>query len=189
VGLFRRRHETHNEQLMRDAGLDQVQLEQPTVLEELGIPIGRTRDTTSPEWDFTVTVTAPGLEGDRIEFTTLPIGDVIVSEDKGDADLSPFADAVEKALRPPYKAFAARQDSDVWAVVAKRIEVAQISFADADSLELSRRDSWQELRVDGETRRARIGELERLGERVGSDYFVKAERIDGDLWEVRVTPL
>jgi hypothetical protein len=189
VGLFRRRHETYNEQLLREAGLDRVQLEQPTVLEELGIPIGRTTDSSSPEWDFTVTVTAPGLDGERIEFTTLPTGDVIVSEEKGDADVSPLADAVEKQLRPPYKAFAARQEGDIWAVVAKRIEVAQISFTDADSLELSRRDSWQELRVDGEARKARIPELERLGERVGSDYFVKAERIDGDLWEVRATAL
>lgn len=189
MGLFRRRHETYNEQQMRDAGLDQVQFEPPTVLEELGVPIGRTRDSSAPEWDFAVTVTAPGLEGDRIEFTTLPSGDLIVSEQKGDADVSPLADAVEKELRPPYKALAARQDGDVWAVGAKRIEVEQIQFADGNSLELSRRDSWQELRVDGEARKARIPELERLGERVGSDYFVKAERIDGDLWEVRVTAL
>jgi hypothetical protein len=188
VGLFRRRRETYNEQLMRDAGLDQVRFEPPTVLEELGIPTGQTRDG-SPEWDFTVTVTAPGLGGDRIEFTTLPDGDVIISEEEGNADASPLADAVEKELRPPYKAFAIRQDGDVWAVVAKRIEVAQIAFAGGDSLELSRRDSWHELRIDGNPTDAKVPELERLGERAGRDYFVKAERIDGDLWEVRATAL
>ena len=188
MGLFRRRRETYNEQLLRDAGLDQIQFEKPTVLEELGIPIGRTRDG-SPEWDFAVTVTAPGLGGDRIEFTTLPAGDVIISEEQGDADVSPLADAVESELRPPYKAFAARQEGDVWAVAAKRIEVERIPFADGDSLELSRRDSWHELRVDGEPSNAKIPELEPLGEGAGSDYFVKAERIDGDLWEVRVTAL
>ena len=188
MGLFRRRHETYNEQLLRDAGLDQVRFEQPTVLEELGIPIGRTREGPS-EWDFTVTVTAAGLGGDRIEFTALPDGDVIVSEETGDADVSPLADAVEKELRPPYRAFAARQEADVWAVAAKRIEVERIAFADGNSLELSRRDSWHELRVDGEQSNVKVSELERLGERAGPDYFVKAERIDGDLWEVRATAL
>jgi hypothetical protein len=188
VGLFRRRRETYNEQLMHDAGLDQVRFEQPTVLEELGIPIGRTRGET-PDWDFSVTVTTPGLGGDRIEFTTLPDGDVVVAEEKGDADVSPLADGVEKELSPPYQAFAARQEGDVWTVVAKRIEVEQIPFTDGDALELSRRDSWHELRVDGEQSNARIPDLERLGKRVGSDYFVKAERIDGDLWAVRVTAL
>jgi hypothetical protein len=188
VGLFRRRRETFNEQQMRDAGLDRIQVVQPTVLEQLGMPLGRPLPGP-PEWDATVSVTAHGLRGERIEFTTLPDGDVIVSEEEGDADLSPLADAVEKELRPPYKARAARQEEDVWAVVVKRIEVERIAFADGDSLELSRKDSWRELRVDGNPSNVRIPELQRLGEAAGTDYFVKAERIDGDLWEVRVTAL
>jgi hypothetical protein len=188
VGLFRRRRETYNEQLARDAGLDRIQVVQPTVLEELGMPLGRPLPGP-PEWDATVSVTAPGLRGERIEFTTVPDGDVIVSEQEGDADLSPLADAVETELRAPYKAFAARQEENVWAVVANQIEVERIAFADGDSLELSRKDSWRELRVDGNPSNAKIPELDRLGERAGADCFVKAERIDGDLWEVRVTAL
>jgi hypothetical protein len=31
--------------------------------------------------------------------------------------------------------------------------------------------------------------LERLGEAVGPAYAVQAERLDADLWEVRVAPL
>jgi hypothetical protein len=188
VGLFRRRRETYNEQLLRDTGLGKIQVTQPTVLEELGLPLGRPQPGP-PESDATVSVTAPTLTGERIEFTTLPDGDVIVAEQEGDADLSPLADAVEKELRRPYKVFAARQEGAVWAVVAKQIEVEQIAFANGDSLELTRRDSWRELRVDGDPSKAKIPELERLGERAGGDYFVKAERIDGDLWEVRVTAL
>jgi hypothetical protein len=188
VGLFRRRRETYDKQLLREAGLDKIQVTQPTVLEELGLPLGRPQPGP-PEWDATVSVTAPGLAGERAEFTTLPDGDVIVADEEGDADLSPLADAVEKELRRPYKAFAARQEGDVWAVVAKQIDVEQIAFAEGDSLELTRRDSWRELRVDGDPSNAKIPELERLGERAGGDYFVKAERIDGDLWEVRVTAL
>ena len=48
------------------------------------------------EWDAATTVTAPALVGDRVEFTTIPNGDVIVSEENGDADLTPLADAVER---------------------------------------------------------------------------------------------
>ena len=142
------------------------------------------------EWDAAVTVTAPGLAGDRIEFTTIPNGDVIVREESGDADISPLADAVETRVSPPYKAVAARQDGDLWAVGAKRIEVAQIPFPSGDKLELSRFVDDQELRVDGEASDAAVPpELERLGERVGPDFLVEAERIDADLWEVRATAL
>ena len=46
----------------------------------------------------------------------------------------------------------------------------------------------RELRVDGEQSDAAIPpELAELGEAAGADYFVEALRIDGDLWEVRVT--
>jgi hypothetical protein len=192
VGFFRRRRETYDQQLPRDAGLDRIrfdgiQLDRPTVLEKNGVPIGKA--VGQPDWDVSVTAIAPGLGGDTIAFTTLPDGDVLVDEEPGDADVSALADAVEKDLGPPYRALAARQAGDLWAVLANRIEVARLEFARADTLELSRKDSWQELRVDGEPSMGRAPELERLGERAGSDFFVKAERLDGDLWEVRVTAL
>jgi len=187
VGLFRRRRETYNDQLLRDAGLDRIQLDQPTVLEKNGVPIGKA--VGQPEWDVSVTATAPGLTGERIVFTALPDGDLLIDEEQGDADVSALADAVEKELGPPYRALAARQDGDLWAVLANGIEVERLEFPRADTLELSRKDSWQELRVDGEPSMGRAQELERLGERAGPDFFVKAERLDGDLWEVRVTAL
>ena len=186
MGLFRKK-ETLNEQLLREAGLDRIRLDQPSVLETVGVPIGKA--VGPPEWDVSATANAPDLAGDRIVFTTLPDGDLLIDEAQSDADVSPLADAVEKELGPPYRARAARQDGDLWAVLANRIEVQRLEFPRADTLELSRKDSWQELRVDGEPSMGRAPELERLGERAGRDFFVKAERLDGDLWEVRVTAL
>jgi hypothetical protein len=194
VGLFRRRKETLNEQLLREAGLDPVQAlgdRQPAeplrpTLGKFGLPDGSHVDPR--EWDAAVTVVAPGLAADRIEFTTVPGGDVIVSEEAGDADLSPLADAVESHLDAPYRAVAARQEGDLWAVGAKRIRVAKMPFPDGDKLELSRHGDDVDLRVDGEPSDEAVPlELERAGETAGDSYYVEAERIDGDLWEVRVT--
>jgi hypothetical protein len=198
MGLFRRRQETLNEQLLREAGLDPGQLlgntappapEPPSsVFTAVGLPDGS--GVGPKEWDAFATVPAPGLAGSRIEFTTLPNGDLIVGEAEGDPDLSPLADAVERDVSPPYRAVASHQDGDLWAVGAKRIEVAEIPFGDGDALELSSKDSWEELRVDGEPSDASVpSALEQIGGRTGPDYYVKAERIDGDFWEVRVSPL
>jgi hypothetical protein len=185
VGLFRRRRETYDQQLLREAGLERIQLDRPNVLETVGVPSGRA--VGQADWDTSATVNAPGLTGDTIEFTTLEDGDVLVEEEQG--DVSALADAVEKELAPPYRARAARQSGDLWAVLAHRIDVQRFTFPRAEMLELSRKDSWQELRVDGEPSMGRAPELERLGECAGPDFFVKAERLDGDLWEVRVTAL
>lgn len=198
MGLFRRRQETLNEQLLREAGLDPAQvlgdqrprplLQPPSILAAAGVPDGSSLGPK--EWDAAVTADVPGLPGSRIEFTTIPDGDVIVDDEAGDADLSPLADAVEQRITPPYRAVAQRQDGDLWAVAARRIQVARIAFPDGDKLELSRHDDSGELRVDGEPSDAVVPpELERLAETSAASYYVEAERIDGDLWEVKVTAL
>ena len=193
MGLFRKRDETYNQQMLREAGLlldprPETFAPDPTLLAKAGLPDGA--GVGPGEWDATATATAPGVSGDRVEFTSLPDGDLIVGEQDGNGDLSPLADAIEESVSPPYKAVGARQHGDLWGVAAKRIEVAQIAFPDADSLELSRKDSWDEFRVDGKTSGADVPpRLRELGERAGSDFFVKAERVDGDFWEVRASPL
>jgi hypothetical protein len=199
VGLLRRRKETLNEQLMREAGIDPAAalgdppppapLEPPrSVLSTVGVVDGS--GVGPKDWDAAVTVTAPALAGDRVEFTTIPNGDLIVDDESGDADLSPLADAVERRVAPPYRAVAARQDGDLWAVGAKRIEIARIPLAQGDKLELSRHGAEEELRVDGEpSGAAPPPELERLGAAAGESFYVQASRIDGDLWEVRATAL
>jgi hypothetical protein len=204
VGLFRRRQETLNEQLLREAGLDPAQMlgdsapsppsaPPPPSLDPLepmrlrrGAPDGSTLQPR--DWDAAVTVTVPELAGDEVKFTTIPNGDVIVSEESGDSDLSPLADAVEKKIDPPYRAVAARQDGALWAVCARRIQVAQIPFPAGEKLELSWNGEDEALRVDGEASDADIPrELEEIGEAAGQSYYVDALRIDGDLWEVRAT--
>lgn len=204
MALFRKR-ETYNEQMLREAGLDRVVFRDPTPapgdlppLDTGKIPIlmygdpeGIFKvDSGTLAWDVATTAKVPGVAGDRVAFTTLPNGDMIVSEETGDGDLSPFADAVEGRLDPPYKAAASRQDGDLWGVGAKRIEVATIAFPGAEALELSQSDGVAELRVDGEpSDTAPPVELQRLGEREGADFCVEAQRIDGDHWEVKVSPL
>jgi hypothetical protein len=203
VGFFRRRRqETLNEQLLREAGLDPAQVlgdgaPAPELPQEQldpllpmrprqGVPEGASPDPR--EWDAAITVSAPDLAGDEIKFTTIPDGDVIVSEESGDADLSPLADALERHVDPPYRALAVRQDGDLWALCARRIRAAQIPFSNGDKLELSWNGKDEELRVDGEPSDADIPRaLEEIGEAAGTSYYVEAQRIDGDLWEVRAT--
>jgi regulator of RNase E activity RraB len=136
-----------------------------------------------------VTVRATTLPGNRIEFKTLPNGDIIVEDEKGDGDLAPLAEAVEGHLDPPYWAIASRQDGDVWAVGARRIQVAEFELAEGDAIELIVNDGAEEVRVDGEPSDAQVPELVQLGERKGASYCVEAERIDGDFWEVQVNAL
>ena len=96
MGLFRRRNETLNEQLLREAGLDSSQAldDSPPSLEPESsgaapFPVGdvnlghRTdrRSRTAPV-GHVVTVKAETLAGDRIEFTTLPNGDILIDEEK-----------------------------------------------------------------------------------------------------------
>jgi hypothetical protein len=200
VGFFQRRRETLNEKLLREAGLDPARVlgeavpppgplePPPSLISALGLP--HDLRTGPKEWDAAITVTAPGLAGDRIEFTTMPNGDVIVSEETGDADLSALADAVERHVDPPYHAVATRQAGDLWAVGARRIEVAQFPLPDGDKLQLSRMGDEFDFRVDGEPSDEAVPrELERLGEAAGDSFYVEAERIDGDLWEVKAAAL
>lgn len=199
MGIFRKK-ETYNEQMLREAGLDRVVFNTPPpppapeappyVADDvhLGPFVGRVKSGPMA-WDAVTTVTVAGIRGDHIEFTALPTGDLIVSGDVDD-DLSTLADAVEERVSPPYKAMAARQDGDLWGVGAKRIEVGQFPFPDADALSLSQSDGVAELRADGEPSDAPApATLQQLGERAGPDFCVEAERIDGDYWEVKVSPL
>jgi hypothetical protein len=69
-----------------------------------------------------------------------------------------------------------------------RIEVVELE-ADGDEIELTRTEEGETLTVDGARSPGRVPELERLGEREGATFAVRAIRIDGDLWDVRAEPL
>lgn len=209
MGLFRRhRDETLNEQLLREAGLDRATDAEPAQPDtEPAQPepvdpyagtypadevsgIWRRAMARPGEYDAVVSVHAPDIPGDAVEFATLPNGDVIVDTEQGDADLSPLADAVEKQLRSPYRVVARRGEDDVWSVAARGIDVLELDFAGGDEIELAAQDGRIDLRVDGKPWSERIPALEHAGEAAnGEDYVVQAERLDGDLWEVRASPL
>ena len=106
------------------------------------------------EWDEVRTVEAD-LLGRRAEFVVLD--DAIVIEE-GPDDVSPLADAI--SLNPPFRAEAVNRGEGMWAVAARRIEVARIQGVDGDELEENEGNS---------VRRGR--------------------RLDGDLFEVRMDSL
>jgi hypothetical protein len=141
-------------------------------------------------WDAFATVEAPSTPGDRQAFTALPDGTLLVEDDAPDGALAPLADAVEEELAPPYRAQAVRQDSRVWAVAAKSIEVVALEQEiEGDEVELAVRSDERTFLVDGRPEFGGVPELERLASGRYDDYVVRAGRLDDDLWEVTVAPL
>jgi hypothetical protein len=146
-----------------------------------GVPRPRRWDTVGP-------AEAPGLRNDELHFVALPNGDLVVDEDEPPDTLAPLADAVEQTLEPPYRAEAVRRGADTWAVAARRVEVAEFEVQ-GDELQLVVNAGERVLSVDGERAFGSVPELERLGEREGDSYVVRARRLDERLWEVEVSPL
>lgn len=185
MSLFRRNEPLH-ERLAREGGL--VERAQPAPSppwREVGVH-GMQRGR---EWDATQTVEAPGIEGDAATFVVLPDGSVLV-EEGSDSSLQLLADAIEHQLQPPYRARAARQRGDLWAVQARRIEVLSLPDAPVgDAIDLTQTQDDHVLSVDGTRIFGTLPALEKRGEREGRDYAVHAERLDDDLWEVRASAL
>jgi hypothetical protein len=180
VGWFRR--ESLHERLAREGGL--VETQPRAVWDEVGIHgIPRPR-----EWDTVVTVDAPDIAGDEVAFVSLADGSLIVEDEQGDARLDPLANAVEEQVAPPYRARAVRRSGSLWAVSAQRIQVAQFE-ATGDSIELTSTPEGRRLVLDGMPSFGTVPALQELGEATGTAYAVRAERIDADLWEVRVAAL
>jgi hypothetical protein len=187
--LFRRREPLH-EQLARQGGLDlRPDLEEldprPPLLEAGIHGVQRPRS-----WDVTTTVAAEGIDAAEAVFVSLPDGTLLVEEGP-DTELEPLADAVERELRPPYRARAVRRGESLWAVQARRIEVIELAGAPAgDALDLTRTDEGAvELRVDGQRVFGTMPALEERGAREGPEFAVHAERLEGDVWEVRAAAL
>jgi len=195
VGLFRRRRPLHRqladaagiglesgvaESLAADPpGWDGEQRGEPGIH---GIPRAR-------RWDVVGSAQAPDLRGDLVRFVSLPDRTLLVEEDQPDGSLDPLAAAVESSLEPPYRAEAVRRDGALWAVGASRIEVVEIAGLAGDQAELVLGPEGPVLRIDGRTTLQRSPALERVGEAEGSERVVRAERLDGDLWEVSVSRL
>jgi hypothetical protein len=140
-------------------------------------------------WDAVTTVAAPALRGDAVHFVALDDGTLVVDEDEPAGALDPLAAAVESRLAAPYRAEAVRRTETEWAVAARRIALVELRGLRGDEAELVVSREGHVLRVDGRTTLARSPELERLGEGRGSEYVVRARRIDGDVWETEASAL
>ena len=174
--LFRR-HEPLHVRLAREGGIPLEEPKTRPAWDASGIHgLHRVR-----EWDAVVTVEAPELKGNRATFVALPGGDLVV-EDGPDA-ITALATALERELRPPYRAEAVRRDDALWAVAGRQIEVVELPGLAGEELELTSHGGERTLLVDGERAFGGLPALERAG------HVVRARRIDGELWEVDAAPL
>jgi hypothetical protein len=183
--IFRR--EPLHKKLAREAGLEQ---QEPPLLDP-GPHWGVTGIHGVPRprrWDAVASADAPGLAGDELHFVTLPNGDLVVDEDEPPDTVAPLADAIEQTIEPPYRAEAVRRQDDVWAVAARRVEVASFE-ADGELLELVATDAGRTLTIDGDRAFGSVQELERVGRSQGESYVVRARRLEEDLWEIEADPL
>jgi hypothetical protein len=203
---FFRRGETLNERLLREAGLQEQQAEPvadagpPEPLDPVvafrrqfdsaaGALAGAGLPPRARHWDTFVTAEAPDVDGNEVDFVVLPDGTILVEEEEGDAALEPLANAVETKIAPPYRAKAVKQTDRIWAISAMQIQVARFE-QDGDTIELTQTSDGRALRVDGMPSFGGVPELERIGEaQAGPAYAVHAERLDADIWEVRVAAL
>jgi hypothetical protein len=185
VGLFGRRESLH-ERLAREGGLV---ANPPPPQRPFWQEPGMTGHFRPREADTVVTADAPDVEGDAVRFVSLPDGSLLV-EDGSDSSLDALAAAVEQELRPPYRARGVRRGESMWAVEASRIEVLELPDAPGgDAIDLTRTADSAILAVDGQQIFGSLPALEERGEREGADYAVHAERLDGDLWEIRAAAL
>ena len=140
-------------------------------------------------WDAVVTAEAD-LPGEEVNFVTLEAGTLIVEEDVPDGALTPLAEAVETQVNAPYRAHATRRGERLWAVGASKIQVAQIDDEiGGDTVELAvQADGDRTVLVDGAETFGALPTFEALAGGLPS-YVIRADRIDGDLWEVKVIPL
>jgi hypothetical protein len=180
VGLFRRK--PLHERLAEEGGL----VERPTrplftgVIGETGIH-GVPRER---QFDAVVAVDAPDIQGANATFVGLEDGSLLVED--GDGDLTMLAEAVEREIEAPYRAIAIRRSKKQWAVAARRLRVVELPEPGGDEIELVIKGDERTLVVDGNRAFGTLMELERLAE---GDSVIRAHRLDGSLWEVRVEKL
>lgn len=142
------------------------------------------------QWDAVGAAEAADLTGDELEFTALPDGTLLVDDAIQDGTLAPLAEVVEQTLAPPYTARAVRREGALWAVAATRIEVVEIpEDVSGDTISLAVQDGERTLLVDESPAWESIPSLEAYGSARHTEYVLHAERLDGDLWSVKVNPL
>jgi hypothetical protein len=138
------------------------------------------------DWDVVTTVEAPSVAGSDARFVVLDRGRILVED--GPDDPSALADAV--TLPPPYRANAVRQDGPLWVVAARGIETVRLEQDPGGArVEVTWDGTERTVRIDGEPTLAGLPELERIGAARHASYVVTAGRLDGETWEILVSPL
>ena len=142
------------------------------------------------EWDAVATAEAPDLEDGGLEFTVLPDGSLLVGAEIPDGAAAPLAEAVEQSLAPPYQARAVRGEGGLWRVAANRIDVVEVpEEIDGDTVDLVVQVDERTLLVDELPTWAEVRTLESFARERQRDFVLHAERLDGELWAVRVNAL
>ena len=183
MGLFRRSKPLH-ERLAEQGGLAEPRtgpLFTGTIPETgiHGVPRER-------RYDAVAAADAPDAVGESVRFVGLEDGSLVVEEGDGEGDLAQLADAIERELGRPYRADAVRRGDTQWAVAGHRLRVVELPEPGVDEVELVLRGGEKTLVVDGNRTFGTLPELEALAQ---GDAVIRAARIDGTLWEVRVDPL
>ncbi|MBD0349096.1 MAG: hypothetical protein ICV59_08080 [Thermoleophilia bacterium] len=187
--FWRRRRPLH-EQLAEGTGLLEWQSRSEPVMPGFRTNLDFLHGARPRRWAAVVTAEAPDLTGDAVHFAALPDGTLIVDRELPGGALEPLAAALEGDLDAPYRAEGVRQDDRVWAVAANPIDVVELAQEiPGDRLELAMHRGERALTIDGEPSRHRLPSLEAYAAHEHEDYVARAERLDGDLWEVRVSPL
>jgi hypothetical protein len=136
------------------------------------------------QYEAVVAVEAPAVEGATARFVGLQDGSLLIEE--GDGDLTALAEAIEREVVAPYRATAIRRGETQWAVAAHGLRVVELPEPGGDEIELVIKGDERTFVVDGNRSFGTLPELERLSE---GDAVIRAARLDGSLWEVRVDPL
>jgi hypothetical protein len=180
VGLFRRK--PLHQRLAEEGGLVERSAVPlfTGVIPEAGIHgIPRER-----QYDAVATTEAPDAMGDSARFVGLEDGSLLIEE--GEGDLAALADAIEHEIARPYRATAVRRGETTWAAAAHRLRVVDLPEPGGDEIELVLNGEEKTLVVDGNRSFGTMPELEQLAD---GNAVIRAARLDGTLWEVRVDPL
>ena len=98
--------------------------------------------------------------------------------------------AFDGRLEPPYRVVGVRQGDRLWALGARQIETAVVPGLEGDEIALAVGEEGTTLHVDGVQSFGSLPALENLARDRGLEYFaLQAERVDGDVWELRITAL
>jgi hypothetical protein len=189
VPIWRREKPAHEELAEGTDLLDWEPREGPASSHHMGfldvLHGGRPRS-----WDAVATAEAPGLEGDELEFTALPDGTLLVDVELPDGALSPLADALEQSVTAPYRARAVRSEGDVWGVAANRIDVIEVpEEIEGDTVSLAVKGDQRTFLIDDRPGWGDVPTLESYALQRHREYVLHAERLDGDLWSVKVNAL